>query len=53
MTMDSKGRLRIAVDMKLESDSGTLEVTEAGTVKDSETIDGDTTWVYSVVPRSV
>jgi hypothetical protein len=50
VTPATRGRLEIAVDMALESDTALLIVTENGAVKNREPITGDTDWAYTLLP---
>jgi hypothetical protein len=50
MTPKAKGILEIVVDMARQSDTGTLTVTVAGTIKTQEQLTGDTFWSYSILP---
>lgn len=47
---DAKGMLQIFVDMAIQPDSGTLQVTSNEGRADEERIAGDTVWTYAVVP---
>jgi hypothetical protein len=42
------GLLRVVVDFKSESDGGQLTVRVNGNVRNNESIEGDTTWSYSL-----
>ena len=49
LTVTAQGNFHVFVDVAEESDSGKLEVSEGAKIVDSESIKGDTKWLYSVV----
>jgi hypothetical protein len=46
---DVKGRLRILLDTR-PADTGFLEVSVDGAVRDTGSVQGQTTWTYAVIP---